>query len=148
MENNEQEHITEVNTAPAPAPANSQTETPEDRKKANTLCVISLICMFAPGFLLTIFSVIMEGALSLDPTGIDPNSFNPLSVMMTIGTSISGLAEIAAWVLMIYVRVKYRKNTFGKVLMFLYIGLLILLIIGFILLVIMCVGIMKSCHGF
>ena len=59
----------------------------------------------------------------------------------------AGVSYIASWVLMIIARVKY-KNTFSKVLMWIYIGLLAATVIGIILLVAMCAWMLKDCHGF
>ena len=59
----------------------------------------------------------------------------------------SGAAYIASWVLMLIARIKY-KTTFSKVLMWIYIGLLAVTVIGIILIVAMCAWLVKDCHGF
>jgi len=54
-----------------------------------------------------------------------------LDLLMDIMGSIGSLAMIAGLIIMIYVRVKYPKNVFGKVLMWLFIvGAIIAVIIA------------------
>ena len=65
----------------------------------------------------------------------------------SVATTITGLANLAAWVLMIIVRVKYRHNTFGKVLMIVYLVLLALLVIACIILFVTCINCIRSCPG-
>ena len=47
---------------------------------------------------------------------------------------------------MIIVRVKYKNNTFGKVIMWIYIILLALGIIAVIILIVTCVNIIRECN--
>ncbi|MBO4867538.1 MAG: hypothetical protein J5582_13425 [Ruminococcus sp.] len=101
-------------------------ETPEDKKKANRLCIISLILMFC----------INPLVVAISRFGNDSISF------------LNGLSSIAAFILMIYVRVKYPKNIFGKVLMIVYIALIILSLISLILIMAMCASIVRDCRGF
>ncbi|SFC17137.1 hypothetical protein [Ruminococcus albus] len=101
-------------------------ETPEDKKKANTMCIISLLLMFC------VNPLIVE---------ISRNGYENI-------TSISGFSGLAALILMIYVRVKYPKNTFGKVLMIVYIVFFVLGLIWLTLIMAMCASCMKDCHGF
>ena len=62
-------------------------------------------------------------------------------------TGLSGLANIAAWVLVIIARVKYKKNTFSKVLLIVYIILLALAVIGLVIIIATCASIVKHCPG-
>ena len=121
-------------------------ETPEDKKKANTMCIISLICMFVPSLISGVVTVLLSAALQ----GTGKSDFSTTSNVYELITSfvylLTGAAEIASWVLMIYVRVKYPKNVFGKVLMILYIGLVILGIIGTVILFIACIETLRSCN--
>lgn len=101
-------------------------ETPEDKKKANTMCIISLVLAFCVNPVIVAFS----------RNGDDNISF------------LNGISSIVALILMIYVRVKYPKNTFGKVLMIVYIVFFVLGLISLILMIAMCASCMKDCHGF
>jgi hypothetical protein len=100
-------------------------ESPEDKKKANTLCWISLII----GHGINILTYVLK------------------QVSQTEGYPITALTSLAALILMIYVRVKYPKNKFGKVLMIVYIIEAVLLIIGMIAIAIMCGSFMRDCSG-
>ena len=115
---------------PAPgvgtAPGAETGETPEEKKSADKLCVISLILMYG----VTALSYAMANA------GISNAFF-----------SVSGLAGIAAFILMIVVRVKYPKNKFGKVLMIIYLIQLALGILAFLALMIMCQSCIHDCRG-
>lgn len=101
-------------------------ETPEEKKKANMLCLISVILTVCPTIFVMITSVF--------------NIKN--NIITTIFGAITSVNNLAALVLMIVVRVKYPKNVFGKVLMWLYIitivGGLILAIVFMISCAIMC----------
>ena len=108
---------------------------PEDNHKANILCVISLCCMFGGPLLSSIVTGFFYGTTSSETIGSQLSSFF---------YSISGIAHIAAWILMIYVRVKYKRNTMGKVLMITYIILLVLAILGIIILVASCLACAKD----
>lgn len=123
--------------APA-APAQPKTKTPED-ELANKLCIISLICYFGPGILgaiMTPLLAVFEDALENSPTG------NILA--LPIG-AILALAPIAAIILMIVARVKAPKNTFAKVLMWIYIGLFIFKIFLVILVILFFGALLASC---
>ncbi len=90
-----------------------------DDQLPTTLCIISLVLYF--------LGSVVAGLIP----GLGP-IFRLLSPLVAIG-------------IMIYVRVKYPNNTFGKVLMILYIVLTILAIIGFILVVMLCKSVVQSC---
>ena len=92
----------------------------EDEKNANLLCVISLILYFG--------SSVISGLL-----------YSISSVTGSYLINIGGLCPLAGIVLMIIARVKYPKNKFAKVLMWLYIILTLLAIIAVILLFAACV---------
>ena len=101
-------------------------ESPEEKKKANILCLISVILPFCPTIFVMITSV-----------------FNIKNdILTTIFGAIVSVCNLAALVLMIVVRVKYPKNLFGKILMWFYIitivGGLILTIVFMISCAIMC----------
>ena len=104
---------------------------PEDNKKANILCTISLCLCFLPSILL---AFLRQAGVSGDNT-----AFEVLSM-------ISGWSVIASWVLVIIVRVKYKQNTFGKVLMWLYIILAILGLVAFFMLLVACTDMVRHCN--
>ncbi len=96
-------------------------ETPEEKKNANRLCIISLVLYLSP---------LIWGL------------FNS-----RVSRLISGACSIAAIVLMIVARVKYPKNTFAKVLMWIYIAFIILGVITLILAWIFLIEMINSCAG-
>ena len=132
---------------PAPVYVNKKDmpETPEDKQKANKLCIISLCCMFLPGLVTGILSFILYSVLNVSLKN-DYNAVNnAYEAIFGLIYLVMGAAEIAAWVLMIYVRVKYPKNTLGKVLMILYIALVVISIILVVVLFITCIESLRSC---
>jgi len=82
----------------------------EQKKEGNFYCIISAICMGVSLLSVSLTTMISEGAVIF--TGM-------LNIISTV----------AAYVLMIYVRVRYPKNIFGKVLMCLYIILAIITVL-------------------
>ena len=92
----------------------------EDEKNANLLCVISLILYFGSGTISGIFAVLS-------------------SVSGTYISSFTGLCPLAGIVLMIIARVKYPKNKFAKILMWIYIILTLISIIAVIIVIAACV---------
>ncbi len=108
------------------------TLTPEENKRANILCGISLfLCFLLPGILMGIY-----GGSGYDKGGAGYNIFSTLS----------GLSFIGAWIIAIYVRVRYKENTFGKVLIWVYVSFFILLILGAILMFATCAAIIRDCN--
>ena len=96
-------------------------------KTPNILCAISLACEILP----TVISGITISALY---NVMDENA----SSLSDIVTNILGIFDFilmaAGLILMIYVRIKYPKNVFGKVLMWLYIAsaiIMVLLVIAY-----------------
>ena len=111
--------------------------TPEDKKIANTLCVLSLVLSVASPLLLSIYHEIMNHFDVL-------NISEPYDSLMTIFVMC---AEVAALVLMIVTRVKYPKHTFGLVLMIIYIVEFTSIIIGWILIMVTCYTLCGQCNG-
>lgn len=121
---------------------------PEENKRANILCVISLACEVGPMFLNGILSALLtvNGVWNVG----DAQAF-----MENIGGVLSGLLFIAGIVLLIIVRVKYPKNVFGKVLMWVYIVIgvimLLLMIAAMVFLMVACNACfqeLQNCPGF
>ena len=111
------------------------------RKKANLLCFISIGLMVIPELL---YSVIGGLSNSFDKISDNYETFGVITQILVGGM---GASYIASWVLMLIARIKY-KTTFSKVLMWIYIGILAVSVIGILLLVAMCAYILKDCHGF
>lgn len=122
---------------------NSLIETPEDKKKGNFWSWISLAC-FAGGFVADALIAVFMGVLNsitynLTSTANVSEMTNAASeAFIAIGGCVSILLAIAALVIMIYVRVKYPKNIFGKVLMWVYIVLFAMYIIFMAVVIIAC----------
>ena len=122
---------------------NSLIETPEDKKKGNFWSWISLAC-FAGGFVVDALIAVFMGVLNsitynLTSTANVSEMTNAASeAFIAIGGCVSILLAIAALVIMIYVRVKYPKNIFGKVLMWVYIVLFAMYIIFMAVVIIAC----------
>ena len=118
-------------------------ETPEDKKKGNFWSWISLAC-FAGGFVADALMAVFMGVLNsitynLTSTANVSEMTNAASeAFIAIGGCVSILLAIAALVIMIYVRVKYPKNIFGKVLMWVYIVLFVMYIIFMAVVIIAC----------
>ena len=116
-------------------------EQSERRKKANILCIISLVCQFAPEVLAGIFSGIVE---SID----DLSSNSSLEPLTYVSSTIVCATYVASWVLMIIARVKYKESKFAKILMWVYIGLLAAGVITLVIIIAMCAYMLKDCQGF
>ena len=106
-----------VNPETNPQPSNPVVT--DDDKEAKKLCIASLICMYGASLISGVLSYILP----------------PLAPLF--GTC-AGLSPIAAIVLMIMARVKYPKNKFAKILMWVYIVQIILALILFIIIVVVC----------
>ena len=93
-------------------PNNMNNALADDNKKANTLCIISILCyMVIP---------VIVGALTIFLSALtNDSSFTSLLSM------ISAPSRIAAFVLVIIARAKYPNNKFAKILMWVYISLII-----------------------
>ena len=119
-------------TQPEPTKA-KDVETPEEKKAGNTLGIISLCLYFGSPLISFLVNMFTGFSYGLTKTGSTAYSY-----VSTIIGAITGLSGLAAYVLMIVGRVKYPKNTLCKVVMWIYIGFLILGILSFIILVAVC----------
>ena len=123
---------------------------PEDKKQADKLCIISMILMFAPMVVIFIKNIIL--GLLFD-AGKEEFYYNIASsyVLGSILTFLMAGCGIAALVLMILVRVKYPQSVFGKVLMWLYIALAILVVVFIAVTIIACglafISCVRNCPG-
>ena len=121
---------------PYQAPQAPQVVDPEVRektKKGNILCFISLALYAAPYLVGGILSGITNSFENMQQS-LTGTSYSLTSL---VSSSVLTAAYIAAWVLPIVARVKY-KNTFSKVLLWIYIGILVVSIIAIVLVVAFC----------
>ena len=117
----------------------------DERHKANTLCLISLLCHFV----VPCVSVFLLGAVSgMFSSGDISSTKEPMAEFASgLASIVSGGSYIASWVLMIIARVKYKRSVFAKVIMWIYIVLLILSVVALILLIGACIHIVRTCPG-
>lgn len=108
----------------------------DSNKKVNTLCWISLACLIAPFILSVFYSSFLEN------TAMEKNE-----ILSGIFEFIFTVAEILGVVLMLYVRIKYPKNIFGKVVMWLYIIALVIIILLIIFVITLCDGCITGLVG-
>ena len=104
----------------------------QSRKRANLICIISSCLMVAPFFIFFIWAM------------FHGDNFEFLD---NIILSIIGILPLASIVLMVFVRIKYPKNTFGKLLMWVYIALAVIAVLLLVALIAFCYYIIESCRG-
>lgn len=109
-------------------------ETPEDLAKADRLGWIG-IAMIVASVLLGIGLVLLSSAMG---DGV------PETLELII-TGLIGLLQLAGFVMMLFIRIRYPGNRLGKALMWIYIAEVILAIIAVIVMIIACVFFIKSC---
>ncbi len=63
-----------------------------------------------------------------------------------VNNMLATLSFMGAWIMVIYVRVRYKANTFGRVLLWVYIMLMITLVVGVILFMAACNAMCRSAH--
>lgn len=123
---------------------------PEEKKQANKLCIISMILMFAPIVIIFIKDIILGVMYDTGTEEFLYNIAGSYVLESTLAFLLIGCG-IAALVLMILVRVKYPQSVFGKVLMWLYIVLAILVVVFIAVTIIACglafASCVRSCPG-
>ena len=97
--------------------------------RANKLCLIGLVCLILP-----ILGIMLETLL--------PAGGNKVVAAISF---IFQLMYVAGLVLMIYIRVKYPSNVFGKVLMWLHIIVAVIFVIMLIVAIVMCAVMINGC---
>lgn len=114
-------------------------ETPEEKKKANILCWISLALFFGPSFLSQFMT-----------TFLTKGSMEYSQFTKVFGT-LAGACALGGLVLMIVARVKYPKNMFAKVLMWVIIGITIAIVVFTIVMAlfvtVICSNEIRNCQG-
>lgn len=126
---------------PAPYFEGTAQEMKERNKKANILCIISLVLRVAPYVLTTI-----TGTFNRLFENVDLSSISQMSNMATLAISAATSGTyIASWVLVIIAKVKFKESKFAKILLIIYICELVLTVIAVVVLVIWC---MVACRNF
>lgn len=131
-------------------PKNKQEYTPEQKRLATKLCVISLILYIAPhlAYLLTgIVTYVTEAYTSISTTYTSYDSYDTAAIASLLIFGLAFMSNIAGIVLMIIARVKFPKFTFAKVLMWVYIGITILVAITIAVICISCYYLCSQCSG-
>ncbi|MCR4618449.1 MAG: hypothetical protein K5669_09745 [Lachnospiraceae bacterium] len=112
-------------------------EPSESKKLERLLCFLSLgLYILGP-------SVISIPLYLLEIVGVSETPV--MSVLSSIGSALGSISYIAAWVLMIIARVKFKKSVFAKVLMWVYIGIFAVSVLAVIILIISCIEFLRSC---
>lgn len=124
---------------PPQKPSKINEISPEDNYKANIYCIISLVCMFVVPITSSIFFAATDAISTVN------TSDGSGSIITRLSSALVGLAHLAAWVLMIIVRVRYPKNKFGLVLMIVYLVLLALIVVAVVVLIVSCIQCLQSC---
>jgi cbb3-type cytochrome oxidase subunit 1 len=122
----------------------------QDDKKANTLCWISVLCSIVGMVLMSTYGELElpDFIVSKLPAFVVDLMDDLQSYASMFLFTIGGLAHSAGFVLMIIARVKYPKNTFAKVLMWIYIIGIVLSVIATILVIASCLYCASQCRGF
>ncbi len=124
-----------------PAPNPNAPETPEEKAKADKICwgvVIANIASIAIGFIIGMIGTLTD---TLDEA--HPIMFGIYGLFAVISRLVTPASVIA----IIYVRIKYPKNTFGKVLMWIAIIMAILAVIAGIIMIIACLSCINEFSG-
>ncbi len=131
-----------------PVPPNGQYMSPQQpqqpapnqsRKLELLLCILSLCLHFIPSM--------VSGGLAYLIEEISSVKSDASSVIYSIIYAIGSAGYIASWVLMIIARVKFKKSTFAKVLMWVYIGILIASVVLIAVIIISCINALRDCPG-
>ena len=112
-----------------------------DNRKANILCLIALTNMIAIGIVAAIVEALMDVANGTMLAGIG-------AILGVIVGALAMLSPIISVAIVIYVRIKYPENLFGKVLMWILIFMaacFVFLIVSTLLFCMWCENEMSSC---
>lgn len=122
-------------------------EDEEEKRAGNRLAAIGFILLGLSFLLPTIMGGVMYGLTStIDEGGSEPT----VSALLMVMEFLCSGAGLASFIIMIVMRVRYPKNTAGKVLMWFFIIGAILLAIATVLLIIACASCLnelKNCPG-
>ena len=112
-----------------------QVDTAARKRKANTLCGISLVLFVTA--VLSITGAYLSFALLEYEQGNN---------IFKIATSVSSVAYEASWVFVIVARAKFRENKFAKVLLKVYIAIAITVAVVAIAFIAYCFYTCATCH--
>ena len=130
---------------PAPAP---QPQKPQENKKLELLLCFLSLGLYIGGPMVSGIFVYLAGGISTITSGSTSDVANSIGEVFTSILSMVGSASyIGAWVLMIIARVKFKKSVFAKVLMWVYIGLLVLSVVAVVVVVVSCINALRDCPG-
>ena len=115
---------------------------PEDNAKANRLSGIALLCPILTFIITRLVNVYVNSSVI-----VNSMNYHDGQSILRIFESITGIIDIFGFALMIYVRAKYPNNTFGKVVMWIYIIFIILLILFIIAFLAACGLAIQSCSA-
>lgn len=138
----------QYNAVPGPAPSaasggkDPNAFAPEDKKKANRLCIISIILSFVLPVISSLALTFTCLAMYGDVANVMESGLADIYIVIC---GLCGITSLAGIILMIVARVKYPKSTFAKVLMWIYIVILILGIILFAWMVMTCLEELSHC---
>ena len=111
----------------------------KDKKLELLLCFLSLGLYVGGPLLIGIPEALLS---SLSSSAFESSAGNFLSQLSSF---VGSASYIAAWVLMIIARVKFKKSVFAKVLMWVYIAVIILATVAAIIFIISCIETIRSC---
>lgn len=127
---------------------NNPNQTPADN--GNKLCIISL-CLYIGRYFASAIVYGIYVAITRTLTEINPGSEGYLSLFYGLCGVVDIAMAIAAYILVVLCRVKYKENRFGKVLMWVYIALfianVILVVVGILAFAILCYECARDCPG-
>lgn len=132
---------TEIEETPVVVKQTPVVEEDKNNHLANVLCTISVCLYFGMPFVSFLFYCVTGGIMSYG----DDYTSAMASFFSSIVGILSSMSTLAAYVLMIVARVKCPKNTFGKVLMWVYIALFVMGLLTLVVLMVTCVGILAEC---
>ncbi|MCQ2505390.1 MAG: hypothetical protein MJ103_09155 [Saccharofermentans sp.] len=108
-----------------------------NNKGANILCIISLLCMY----LVPIINFVIFAIVDM----IEGHESEVTDTVFLIGFGLGTIAVIAAYILMIIARVRYKKSTFAEVLMWIYIVQTVIAVILAVITIVACFGMLYQC---
>lgn len=96
-------------------------------KNDTFFCVLSLICMYGLGIISALLNWLTDSTIGAMLRGI------------------TSLGPIAAWVLVLFARIRYKDSKFAKILLIIYIIQLVVVIIFGIFIIVSCLKIANDC---
>lgn len=119
----------------------------QNNKKANIMSAISVVLALLGAIGIPIINLTANPIFSSDWSS-SQYATGMVATTSMILPYLGGLCCLVSLILMIVVRVKYPKNTFGKVLMWLYIVVYALYVIMVLVVVIFLVWFLSQCAGY